>query len=91
MIFVGILLLKLQNICGRVSPPLVKDNDPRLFTLIKQGECTYVRNEQMNPAEKEYVNRIGICNALSEIAGTRHEPLTELNLYLTLSLIVNRP
>lgn len=73
--------------CKPHNPPLIRDNDPQLFALIKQGQCTYVDNNQMSPTENQYTNRVGVCNSLSQIAGIDSDALSYNQLSFTLKFI----
>src|SRR6185312_6234131 len=41
--------------CKMQNPPLAMDDDPRLLSLIKSGECTYAPRVSMSEGEVNYV------------------------------------
>lgn len=56
--------------CKQQNPPLAVDDDPRLISLIKSGQCTYVSRDNMNAGERDYVNSLQVCSqVLDKMAG----------------------
>lgn len=56
--------------CKQQNPPLAMDDDPRMITLIKSGECTYAPSLSLNEGEATYVKSMQVCmNVLDKMAG----------------------
>ena len=82
--------------CKNQHPPLALDDDPRLISLIKNGQCIYAPKLSMSEAESAYVNKIYLCTAiLDRIAGRFNFPPQktidpeEKIIFLRLSEVVN--
>lgn len=56
--------------CKMQNPPLAMDDDPRLLSLIKSGECTYAPRVSMSEGEVNYVKSLQLCTSvLDKMAG----------------------
>jgi Sel1 repeat len=56
--------------CKTQNPPLAVDDDPRLISLIKSGECTYAPSVSLNEGESSYLASLKVCTAvLDKMAG----------------------
>ncbi|VVC75686.1 hypothetical protein AQUSIP_09760 [Aquicella siphonis] len=56
--------------CQQQNPPLSVDDDPRLISLIKSGQCTYVSRENLSAGEISYLNSMKLCTqVLDKMAG----------------------
>lgn len=56
--------------CKMQNPPLAIDDDPRLISLIKSGECTYAPHESLSQGEASYVQSLKLCvSVLDKMAG----------------------
>jgi|GEM_PF-3402223 hypothetical protein len=67
--------------CKMQNPPLAIDDDPRLVSLIKSGECTYAPREAMNSGEAAYVDSMKVCtNVLDKMAGRFNFPPDQENV-----------
>lgn len=61
--------------CKSQQPALVLDNDPRLISLIKSGQCTYVPTTTMNYTDAKYVDKLSSCTSvLDRFAGRFYTP-----------------
>lgn len=56
--------------CKKQNPPLAVDDDPRLISLIKAGECTYAPSVSLNEGEANYLASLKVCTSvLDKMAG----------------------
>jgi hypothetical protein len=56
--------------CKMQNPPLAMDDDPRLISLIKSGQCTYAPSVSFNTGEASYIKSLNYCNkVLDKMAG----------------------
>lgn len=56
--------------CKMQNPPLEMDDDPRLISLIKSGQCTYAPRASLSAGEAGYVNSLQLCTSvLDKMAG----------------------
>jgi len=56
--------------CKMQNPPLAMDDDPRLISLIKSGDCTYTSGETLKEGEADYVRSLSYCTrVLDKMAG----------------------
>src|SRR5207253_6775811 len=61
--------------CKMQNPPLSVDDDPRLFSLIQSGQCTYAPSVSFNAGEAEYIKSLNFCiNVLDKMAGRFNLP-----------------
>jgi hypothetical protein len=56
--------------CKMQNPPLEMDDDPRLISLIKSGQCTYAPRASLSAGEAGYVKSLQLCTSvLDKMAG----------------------
>lgn len=56
--------------CKMQHPRLAIDDDPRLISLIKSGDCTYASKSSMSKDELQYVEGLKVCETvLDKMAG----------------------
>ncbi|MBX3709228.1 MAG: sel1 repeat family protein [Gammaproteobacteria bacterium] len=62
--------------CQQQDPPLAIDDDPRLVSLIKSGQCTYVPRVALNEGEAAYIHSMQLCTTiLDKMAGRFISPV----------------
>lgn len=77
--------------CKMQDPPLAIDDDPRLLSLIRSGDCHYVPRSAMSQNERAYVNNMQVCtHVLDKMAGrfvlpphSKDASRTKVDFYLT--------
>lgn len=56
--------------CKMQNPPLEMDDDPRLISLIKSGECSFAASDSLNEGEADYLKGLSYCTmVLDKMAG----------------------
>jgi len=67
--------------CKMQNPPLAIDDDARLISLIRSGQCTYAPRVSFNNGEADYIKHLHFCtHVLDKMAGRFNLPANPDNV-----------